>query len=169
MHAPKLIVLRGPSGSGKSTVARIIFEQARRKTALIEQDHYRYIFKPSGGGSKHNADTIHRMILHNTLEALGDGYDVILEGILSVRSYGEALEKMFRQHPTENYMFYFDISFEETIRRHKARVCRSEFGEADMRQWYPAAHRSNHELERIIPEQYSAEETVAFIKRIVGF
>jgi len=139
MNEPKLIVLRGPSGSGKSTVAKIVFEGAKRKIALIDQDHYRFIFRPAGGGSKPNTDTIHKMILHNTLQALNDGYDVILEGILSVRSYGEVLEEMFRRHPTENYMFYFDISFEETVRRHKTRVCKSEVGEADMHEWYPAA------------------------------
>lgn len=44
----KLIILRGPSGSGKSTVAKMLFDGAVRRTALIEQDHYRFIFKPPG-------------------------------------------------------------------------------------------------------------------------
>ncbi len=165
MNIPKLVILRGPSGSGKSTVARAIFSTATRRTALIDQDYYRFIFNPAGGGSKPNSDTIHKLILHNTLEALRDGYDVILEGILSVRSYSEVLEELFRQHPRENYMFYFDISLDETISRHNTRPNRHEFGEAEMREWYPTAHRSNHELERVIPETSSIEQTTKLIKQ----
>lgn len=160
----KLVVLRGPSGSGKSTVARMLFEQAQGVTALIEQDHYRFIFKPPGGGNKPNSDTIHKMIKHNVIAALSDGYDVILEGILSVRSYGALLEEIFAAHPSKNYMFYFDISFEETVRRHKTRPGKSSFGEVEMREWYPAAHKSEHEIEQIIPENFSIQQTVDFIK-----
>ncbi len=166
MPVPKLVILRGPSGSGKTTVGKILFEGAQRPTALIEQDHYRFMFNPPGGGTKPNSDTIHHMIKHNTLQALADGYNVILEGILSVRSYGEVLEEIFRQHPSENYIFYFDISFEETLRRHQTRQVKlSQFGEADMREWYPAAHQSNHQFEYVISEQSSVEETVALIKK----
>jgi hypothetical protein len=109
------------------------------------------------------------MIKSDTLIALEDGYDVILEGILSVRSYGKILEEIFAQHAEENYMFYFDISFEETLRRHATRVVKSrEFGAADMREWYPIAHKSGHELEQVIPEDFSAEKTVALIARTTG-
>lgn len=169
MATPKLIVLRGPSGSGKSTVAKRLFEDASKRTCLIDQDHYRFIFKPAGGGSKPNSDTIHKMIKANALLALGDGYDVILEGILSVKSYGKVLDEIFEVHPERNYMFYFDISFEETIRRHNIRkTAEHKYGEDDMREWYPVAHRSNHKIEQIIPEDFSSEQTVNFIKKIVN-
>jgi adenylate kinase family enzyme len=165
MRKTKLIVLRGPSGSGKSTSAKALFEMATNPIALIDQDHYRFIFKPAGGGSKANSDTIHKMIKGDVLIALNDGYDVILEGILSVKSYGGLLDGIFAAHKGENYMYYFDISFEETVRRYhtKPDAKKKEFSEEDMRQWYPAAHRSNHTLERIIPESHSLDETVAYI------
>lgn len=161
----KLIILRGPSGSGKSTTAKELFSKAKNRICLIDQDYYRFIFKPVGGGSKPNSSTIHKMIESNVLIALEDGYDVILEGILSVKSYSEVLERIFAKHPNENYMFYFDISFEETVRRHATREKVGDFGEEDMREWYPAAHKSGHELERIIPESFSLQETVDFIVR----
>jgi adenylate kinase family enzyme len=161
----KLLVLRGPSGSGKSTVAKLLFKDAARKTVLIEQDHYRFIFNPAGGGKKPNSDTIHKMIKNDTLIALGDGYDVILEGILSVKSYSKVLDDIFQKHAGENYIFYFNISFEETLRRHSTRDIKPlEFGEKEMREWYLTAHKSNHDLEQVIPESFSLEETVQFIK-----
>lgn len=164
MRKTKLIVLRGPSGSGKSTTAKTLFTKAKHRIALIDQDHYRFIFKPAGGGSKPNADTIHQMIKSDVLIALNSGYDVILEGILSVRSYGELLDEIFAQHQGENYMYYFDISFDETVRRHAMRKTESmKFTDADMREWFPAAHRSSHKLEQIIPEYFSAQETVDYI------
>jgi predicted kinase len=159
----KLIVLRGPSGSGKSTLAKKLFASAKRRTALIEQDHYRFIFNPSGGGSKANSDTIHKMIIHDTLICLESGYDVILEGILSEKSYGRVLDDIFVSHPEENYMFYFDISLDETLKRHETRGI-TGFGEPEMREWYPSSHRSGHELERVIPEDFTIEESYTFIK-----
>ena len=105
------------------------------------------------------------MIRHNTLAALKDGYDVILEGILSERSYGLLLEEIFKAHPSQNYMYYFNISLEETLKRHQVRkTANHEFDENDMKEWYPAAHRSGHKLEQVIPESYSKEETLKFIK-----
>lgn len=164
MRKTKLIVLRGPSGSGKSTTAKLLFEKAQHKVVYVEQDHYRFMFKPAGGGSKANSDTIHKMIKSNVLTALEDGYDVILEGILSVKSYALVLDELFAAHTGENYLYYFDISFEETVRRHSFRKAKSMlFGDTEMREWYPAAHRSNHTLEQIIPESSTLDETVAYI------
>ena len=162
MSNPKLIILRGPSGSGKSTASKMLFKKAKSKIALIEQDHYRFIFNPAGGGNKPNSDTIHKMIKNDVLIALQDGFDVILEGILSVRQYDKVLEEILAIHPSHNFMYYFDTSFEETILRHATRTVTrgTGFNEEDMREWYQAAHRSNHALERIIPESFSLEETV---------
>ena len=155
----KLIILRGPSASGKTTVAKKLFELAKNKVVLIQQDYYRFIFKPAGGGSKSNSKTVHKMIEHNVSIALKSGYDVILEGILSVRSYQDILERIINSHQGKSYIFYFDISFEEKVQRHKAKG-NLDYGEKEMEQWYPGAHKSNHELETIIPETYSINQII---------
>ena len=166
----RLVVLRGPSGSGKSTVARRLFEVASAPTCILDQDHYRFIFKPAGGGSRANGGTIHRMIEHNVLSALEDGYDVILEGILSVPSYTTVLEAFFAAHDeSETFVYYFDISLEETLRRHVSRKNASlTFDENDMRDWYSAAGPCGHSFEQLIPESSLLEETVARICRDTG-
>jgi adenylate kinase family enzyme len=161
----KLIVLRGPSGSGKSTVARALFDKTKRKTCLIEQDYYRFIFTPYKNGSKEHSATIHTMIKENVLTALRDGYDVILEGILSTKSYSNVFEEMLKEHPTENYLFYFDVGLEETIRRHRTRPPRNTptYTEDDMRSFYSGTYESIHDDEKVIPETSSLDETLNFV------
>jgi len=164
-----LLILRGPSGSGKTTVAKRLFEMAKRKTALMEQDHYRFIFNPAGGGSKPNSVVIHQMIEHNTMVALKSGYNVILEGILSVKSYEHIIDRIISVHTGSCYIFYFEISFEETVKRHLTKEGNYTYGKAQMREWYPAACKSGHNLENIIPEEYTIEQTVKHILNISGF
>ena len=111
------------------------------------------MFKPAGSGGKPNSAVIHRMIKHNVLTALSGGYNVILEGILSQKAYATLFEEIFAEHPEENYIFYLDISFEETVRRHKTRTIGDPlFGAKEMKEWFSMAHRSNHRFERIISE-----------------
>jgi predicted kinase len=162
----KLVILRGPSGSGKSTVAKTLFEQAKKPTVLIDQDHYRFIFKPAGG--KINSKTIHQMIKGNVLAALKDHYDVILEGILNIRSYKETFEEIFAVHKTQNYIFTFDISFEETLRRHRTKLNKDEWSESDMKEWYKLKDFMGYEFEYKIPENSSKNETINKIKEIVN-
>ncbi len=170
MNDPKLIILRGPSGSGKTIISKILFEKSLNKIALIEQDHYRFIFKPAGGGGKTNSPTIHKMIKSDTLIALNDGYDVVLEGILGVNSYDTVLKEIMDTHPNNNFLYYFDISFEETIRRHSTRIVMlgSGFDEEDMRQWYSASQKSIHFTEEIIPEPSTVRDTVIQILSDTG-
>jgi chloramphenicol 3-O-phosphotransferase len=166
---PHLVVLRGPSESGKSTVARQLFERATSRVCLIQQDHYRFIFRPAGGGSLPNAATLHRMIEHNVTAALSDGYNVILEGILSQRSYGEVIDRIFEAERSVNFLYSFDISIEESLRRNSTRaVDHPGSTEDDMRDWFPHAHPWGHHIERLIPESASVDETVRQITKDTG-
>jgi predicted kinase len=160
----KLVVLRGNSGSGKSTIANALFEQTKKPTVLIDQDHYRFIFKPAGGTL--NSNTIHKMIKANVLAALEDNYDVILEGIFNVKSWKNIFAEIFEQHPRENYLFYFDISFEETIKRHRTKPNKDEWSESDMKDWYSPKDFMNYEFEYVINENSSKHETINKIKEV---
>jgi hypothetical protein len=105
------------------------------------------------------------MIKNNVLTAMNDGYDIILEGIFSTKSYANDFMDIIRQHPDENYIFYFDISLDETIRRHQTRPSRNTptYTEGDLRTFYPKAYEPIHESEDVIPETASIDETLAYI------
>jgi len=64
------------------------------------------------------------------------GYTVILEGILSNKKYGAMLRRLLNDFQGEKLIYYFDISFEETVRRHATEPNAHEFGESEMHQWW---------------------------------
>jgi hypothetical protein len=105
------------------------------------------------------------MIKNNVLTAINDGYDVILEGIFSAKSYANDFKDIISQHPIENYLFYFDVSLDETIRRHQTRPSRntSTYTEDDLRTFYPKTYEPIHESENVIPETASIDEALARI------
>jgi adenylate kinase family enzyme len=162
----KLVILRGPSGSGKSTVAKELFKKTKKPSVLIEQDYYRFIFKPAGGAT--NSKTIHKMIKANVLMALKDEYDVILEGIFNVKSYEAIFEEIFAFHKTQNYIFMFDVSFEETLRRHRTKPNKDEWTEEDMKEWYHPKDFMGYKFEHEISENSTKSETIKKIREIAG-
>lgn len=166
--ANKLIILRGPSGSGKTTIANGLFNRAKNPMVLIDQDHFRFIFRPAGAGGMPNAHSISRMIKSSVLIALEDGYDVILEGILGLRRYRTLLDELFASHPSDNHLFYVDVSLEESIRRHHTKTDTHGFDEADVRAWYPGSGKTDLPIECLIPESYSAGEAMACVIAISG-
>lgn len=184
----KLIILRGPSGSGKTTTAKRLFDEAENRTVLIEQDYYRFIFNPPGGGSNPNSAAIHEMLKNDVLIALKHNFDVVLEGILTVSAYREVFNEIFKEHPHENFAFYFNISFEETIKRHKKRQSTApdsidpkaliqdqkrharlqEFGESEMREWYKEFDFLGTKNEVVVPESNTMDDTLLLVKTTCG-
>lgn len=163
-HTSKLIILRGNSGSGKSTVAKKLRETSARKIALVEQDNIRRTILKE----KETDDGANIALIAQIVEfALGRGYDVILEGILNFHRYGRMLERL-RGRCSEAHVYYFDISLEETLRRHATKPCAHEFGEKEMREWYTHRDLTHFQGEKIISEDFSLEQTVGMIMESAG-
>lgn len=153
----KLIVLRGPSGSGKSTVARAVRETQEQQVAIVEQDYLRRtLLKEKDIPNGLNIELIKR----TTLFLLDNSRDVVLEGIFDKRRYSTMFKEILVVHPLNNYFFYFDISLEETLRRHQDKPNKDDFGEDEMRRWYKEYDLLDVVDEEIIAEQSSFEETV---------
>ena len=108
------------------------------------------------------------MIKHNVSTALLSGYDVILEGILTVKSYQNIIEKIINSHQGESYIFYFNTSFNETIRRHQSKIGNFNYSSKEIKKWYLSSHKSDHKLETLIPETYSINQTINKIIKMSG-
>lgn len=61
---------------------------------------------------------------------------VILEGIMRANWYKPLFELAVQLYGTEVYSYYFDLPFEETLKRHQTRPICQEFGEDAMRSWW---------------------------------
>ena len=95
------------------------------------------------------------------------GYTVILEGILSNKKYGAMLYRLLNDFQGEKLIYYFDVSFEETVRRHATKPNAREFGESEMRQWWKDQDVLGVPGERRISEQLDQAEIVDTIYRDV--
>ena len=49
---------------------------------------------------------------------LGRGFDVVLEGILNAEWYGDVLRRLVVDHRGTTCCYLYDVSFDETVRRH---------------------------------------------------
>jgi predicted kinase len=125
---------------------------------LVEQDYLRRILLKEldvEGG-------IAPMLIAQTVRfALDHGYHVVLEGILARARYGRVLTDLCRAHRGRTAVYYLDVSWEETLRRHATRPQAAEFGEAEMRQWYLPRDLLGVAGERVIGEDSSQAETLA--------
>ena len=156
----KLVILRGNSGSGKTTVAKELQGILGDNTMLISQDMVRReILKVSDG-----KDTKALPLLKQLLRY---GYDhsevVILEGIMVADWYRPLFELAVSLYGEDVYAYYFDLPFEETVKRHKTRSKAGSFGEEAMREWWVEKDYSDVLNESKIPEELSKENIVQMI------
>lgn len=162
----KLILIRGNSGSGKSTIAKTLRDQAidPSKIALVEQDYLRRIVLKEK--EKDGANNI-SLIKEVAIFALSHGYDVLLEGIFYSKRYSAMLMKLMKIAPN-HFVYYLDVSLEETLRRHLTKPDSHEFGETEIRSWYRNKDYLGTVGETIIKETSSLESTVKRILKDTG-
>ncbi|HEU5121961.1 MAG TPA: AAA family ATPase [Candidatus Saccharimonadales bacterium] len=161
----KLIILRGNSGSGKSSVAHELRMRMGYGTAVVEQDYIRReLLREQDKPGQPNIE----LIRLNAQFALGNKYDVIIEGILPEVNYGSMLRNLISVHEGDSYVYYFDIPFEETVRRHATRDKSKEFNEAFMRELYLPQDFLGTKNEQVIAEDSAFEATVERILRDIS-
>jgi predicted kinase len=129
----KLIIIRGNSGSGKSTIAKELQQEMGYGTMLIPQD----VVRREILRTRDNADNPSIQLIYD-LAMYGNriGYNVIIEGIFVNERYGEMLEALIRDFDGNSFVYYFDISIEESIQRHNTKPNAHEFGEKELRAWW---------------------------------
>lgn len=133
----RLIVLRGNSGSGKTTVARALQQQrGRDQLAVISQDVVRREVLRANDLADNPAIGLIDLMARYSLD---QGFSVIVEGILHPDRYGDMLTRLVRDHKGRSLAYFWDVPFDETLRRHTTKPKAAEFGEAEMRDWWYGA------------------------------
>ena len=159
-----LVIVRGNSGSGKTSVARAVRDAYGRGAALIEQDYLRRIVLREHDSSA-STGIAPEFITNAAAFALANGYHVILEGILHTARYSNALLKLIKGHPGPSFVYYLDVSFAETLRRHATRPQASQFSAEQMHEWYIDRDTLGTPGEHVIGESSTLTQTVDHILR----
>lgn len=163
--ASKLIIIRGNSGSGKSTVAKKLQHKMGYGTMLIPKDLVRREILRIKHGAK---DHLTSQLVYNIASFGCDiGYDVIVEGIFSNETYGMVLNNLIKLFKNKAYVYYFDITFEETLRRHAYKPKVAEFGEIEMRSWWKDKDYLGTSDEKLITDEMGEDEIVEMIYKHV--
>lgn len=154
----RLIIIRGNSASGKSTVAKELRLRMGYKSMLIQQDIVRReILRVQDLPGNPSIQLIYSLAMYGK----SIGYDVVIEGILHADKCSEMLKKLINDFGGKSYIYYFDIPFEETLRRHNTKLReKNEYGEAEMRRWWREKDYLNLSDEKIIHATSSKEEII---------
>lgn len=132
-NEPSLIIIRGNSASGKTRVAHEVRARYGRGIAIVSQDVIRRDILQQRDDPGNPAIGL---IDLTARYALNHGYHVIVEGILFSKTHGEMLLNLVRDHSGKSACFYYDLSFDETVKRHATKSQAAEYGPDLMRGWY---------------------------------
>lgn len=155
-----LIILRGNSGSGKSTVAKALQRELGKDVLLIPQDVIRRdLLNTSDGENTTALPLLIKLLLYGSKNC----EYVILEGILNSSWYKSLFESAINIFNDSIIAYYYDIPFEETVRRHKMKGKNLEFGKDDMLRWYKKNDLMTIIPEKVFNEDISVDEAVNII------
>ena len=157
----KLILLRGNSGSGKTTLAHMLQHKLGRGTLVISQDVIRRDMLWVHDKPGHPAIPL---LINLVQYGRKNCRYVVLEGIL----FSETYEPLFRTiqseyAPADIHAYYYDIPFEETLRRHETKPNRADFGPEAMREWWKEKDYIGYLPEKILTQTMTLEDAAAQI------
>lgn len=156
-----LIILRGNSGSGKTTIAKLMQKELGGSAMLVSQDVVRReILHVSDEVGNPAIELIYELCMYGNKI----GRTVILEGILSKNKYGTMLQKLINDFDGDKSVYYFDIPFEETVRRHASKLESHEFGKRQLAEWWQDKDYLEVDNEHIVDQSMTPEQIVNLIK-----
>ncbi|WP_051742829.1 kinase [Kitasatospora sp. MBT66] len=155
-----LVVVRGPSGAGKSSTAARIRSAYGRGLAVVGQDLLRReVLRERDVADGANIGLIGLVARH----ALDSGFHTVVEGILDAGRYGAMLTDLVAGHRGRSFLYYLDVGFAETVRRHATRPLSAEVSAEQMADWYRPLDLLPGGLEHVVGEDSTLDDTVARI------
>lgn len=157
---PRLIIIRGNSGSGKTTVAKALQQKFGHNCMLISQDVIRRdMLRVKDGVNTKALPLMKELLLYgkNNCEI------VILEGILKASWYQSLFELAMYEFGDKIFAYYYDIPFDETVKRHQTKPNKDDFNEIDMSGWWNEKDFINFIREKGITKDMELNDTVEYI------
>lgn len=161
----KLIILRGNSGSGKTTLAKLLQEKFGPNSMRISHDMVRMEILHTRG--REGVEKSEPLMIELLKYGRQNSEVTILEGILPTSAYQRLFDAAVAEYGENIFAYYYDISFEETLRRHATKPNRGEFGEEDMRRWWVEKDLLSNIPETILTKELSLDDAVEQIFREV--
>lgn len=155
-----IVILRGNSGSGKTTVAKDLQKLLGHNTLMISQD----VIRRQMLYAKDGPDSPAISLLINLIEYGKKHYPfVILEGIMNSKWYKPLFQVIQEEYSDSIHAYYFDLPFEETLKRHETKPNHNEFGENEIRRWWNEKDYIGFIPEIIIGKEQTEERIVTMI------
>lgn len=153
-----IIIIRGNSGSGKTTVAKELCKHLGTDCMLLSQDVIRRdILHTKDGENSIAVDLIEKMIMfgkeHSKI--------IVLEGILKSQWYNSLFDTI-KNNFYSIYTYYYDIPFEETVKRFQTKTD-ANYTEQDMKRWWNEKDLLQFDNEKIISKDMTVNEVVEMI------
>ena len=154
------IIIRGNSGSGKSTLSLRLQQKLGPNTPLLPQDTLRRLLL----NAKDGYDTPTVPLYLTLLEHAHKNHDlVIIEGILHRDWYAPVWDKIAELYGDNAYAYYYDLPFEETVKRHQTRDKVKDFSVSDMKRWWLEKDYLKRFNETLFDETLSLEQALEVI------
>lgn len=162
----KLIIIRGNAGSGKTTTAKSLQNHLGHGTMLVSQD----VVRRNMLMVKDRDGNLAIGLIRQIAEYGKDKCEfVIVEGILNKDRYGEMLNHLIQFYGQQAYTYYFDLSFEETVKRHNTRSKKFEFGEDSLRAWWNPNEYLGVDGEVKLTDEMSQSDVLELILRQIKY
>ena len=127
------VTIAGKTGVGKTTIAKELQQVFGNNTMLISQDVIRRdMLKVKDGENTKALPLLEELLRYGRKHS----EIVILEGILNAEWYRALFELAVALYGKNIYAYYFDIPFEETVKRHKTKPNCNDFSAEDMQRWW---------------------------------
>lgn len=156
----KLLIIRGNSGSGKTTIANVLQKKLGPGTLIVSQDTVRRDMLHVKDRQGNPSIDLIRIIAEygkNTCEY------VIIEGILGNGIYQDMLHGLIHFFDHKADVYYFDLPFSETVKRHQTKANAHEFGIEKLEEWWLSDDYLGVENEIILHEKLSKEAIINLI------
>ncbi len=154
----KIIIIRGNSGSGKTTVAKELCKRLGTDCMLLSQDAIRRdLLHTSDGENSIAIDLLEQL----TLFGKSHSNFIVLEGILNSRWY-KALFNLIQKNFNNIYAYYYDIPFDETVKRFLTKS-NTDYTIQDMERWWNENDLIGFNEEKIISKDMSVNDVVEMI------